>query len=290
MRDITLIDRVRDDETARRGFLALAKNVFGLDFAPWLQGGWWGEDYIPHALLAGDRVVANVSANVIRSAWRGEPKRFVQLGTVMTDPDYRGRGLARRLMEEVLARYREKCDGMYLYANDSVLDFYPKFGFERAAEWQYRKPVQRNGLPVRKLHMDAEEDRQTLLNAYLKYANPRSALPMAQNTGLLMFYCTQFLKDCVYEIPALDCVAVAEFEGDTMLLNDVFGAGAPLCEVLSALAAESTKTAALGFTPADPSSFHCGPRQEADTALFAQGELLPLLRENRVMFPLLSHA
>ena len=75
-----------------------------------------------------------------------------------------------------------------------------------------------------------------------------------------------------------------------MLLSDVFGADAPLTEVLSALAAESTKTAALGFTPVDPSGFDCEPRREAGTTLFAEGTLIPLLRENRVMFPLLSHA
>jgi GNAT superfamily N-acetyltransferase len=105
MHDFILCDRVRDDDTARRGFLSLAKMVFGLDFAPWLEGGWWGGDYIPHALMDGDKVAANVSANLIRSCWRGESKRFVQLGTVMTDPACRGQGLARRLMEEVVARY-----------------------------------------------------------------------------------------------------------------------------------------------------------------------------------------
>jgi GNAT superfamily N-acetyltransferase len=288
--EFTLCDRVRDDETARRGFLSLAKAVFSLDFTPWLEGGWWGGDYIPHALLDGDKVVANVSVNIIGSSWRGEAKRFIQLGTVMTDPDYRGRGLARRLMEEVTARYRNLCDGMYLYANDSVLDFYPKFGFERAEEWQYRKPVQRSGLPVRKLNMDDEEDRQNLLNAYQKYGNPCSALPVVGNTGLLMFYCAQFLKDCVYEIPSLGCVAVAEFDGDTMLLSDVFGADAPLTEVLSALATEGTKSAALGFTPAHAPGFVCEPRREAGATMFAEGTLIPLLRKNRVMFPLLSHA
>lgn len=290
MHDFILCDRVRDDDTARRGFLSLAKMVFGLDFAPWLEGGWWGGDYIPHALMDGDKVAANVSANLIRSCWRGEPKRFVQLGTVMTDPACRGQGLARRLMEEVVARYRENCDGMYLYANDSVLEFYPKFGFDRAEEWQYRAPVQKSGLMVRKLDMDLRANRQKLLDAYLKFGNPHSALPVVGNTGLLMFYCAQFLKDCVYEIPSLGCVAVAEFDRETMLLHDVYGSDAPLQAVLAALAAESTANAILGFTPADASGFTAEARREAGTTLFAEGSLLPLFRENRVMFPLLSHA
>ena len=52
----------------------------------------------------------------------------------MTRPGHRGRGLARRLMEEVLRDWSGRCDGMFLFANGTVLDFYPRFGFRRAAQ------------------------------------------------------------------------------------------------------------------------------------------------------------
>lgn len=289
-REYALCDRVREDETARRGFLNLANRVFGLDFMPWLAGGWWGGDYIPHALMDRSRVAANVSVNVIRSNWKGEEKRFVQLGTVMTDPEYRGRGLARRLMEEVLARCENTCDGVYLYANDSVLDFYPKFGFAPVEEYQYRLPVRKSGVPARRLNMAEPACRKKLADQYLLRGNPYSALPVMGNAGLLMFHCAQYLQEHIFEIPEYDAMAVARQDGETMLCYDVFGGGAPLREILNALAREETKTAALGFTPADFSGFDISLRREEDSTMFVQGELKGLFSGNRLMFPLLSHA
>ena len=288
--EYTFCDRVRNDEVARRGFLKLARQVFGLDFEPWRAGGWWGGDYIPHALMDGDQVVANVSANIIRTRVKSVDKAFIQIGTVMTDPAYRGRGLARHLMEEVMARYGGNSDGVYLYANDSVLDFYPKFGFVIAQEHQYSLPARKSGEPVRRLDVDDPSDRALLIETYLAHSNPHSALPVLGNTGLLMFYCGQFMKSCVYEIPGMDAVAVAEHDGGRMIVYDVFGGNAPLRDILNALAAEDTQTAVLGFTPSDVDGFSVEPHTEEDTALFVTGELAKLFLENRAMFPLLSHA
>jgi GNAT superfamily N-acetyltransferase len=60
----------------------------------------------------------------------GEKKRYIQLGTVMTHPDYQGQGLSRVLLKKAIADYRDKCDLIFSFANNSVLNFYPKFGFD----------------------------------------------------------------------------------------------------------------------------------------------------------------
>lgn len=52
----------------------------------------------------------------------------------MTHPNYRGQGLAKNLLNHVIAKYEDQYDFLYLFANDTVLDFYPKFGFERIEE------------------------------------------------------------------------------------------------------------------------------------------------------------
>ena len=52
----------------------------------------------------------------------------------MTDPDYRGKGYARLLMERVMEDIKD-ADGIYLYGNDSVAEFYPKFGFAESKEY-----------------------------------------------------------------------------------------------------------------------------------------------------------
>ena len=60
----------------------------------------------------------------------------------MTDPKYRGKGYSRILMEAIMKEYEGKVDGIYLYANDSVLDFYPRFGFTKRDEYQYVKQIE----------------------------------------------------------------------------------------------------------------------------------------------------
>ena len=121
------------DDALRRSFDALAQRTFGLTFEDWYQNGFWGDDYVPYSVVVDGAVAANVSVNRTDFVLDGEKKRFIQLGTVMTDERYRGRGMIRRLMAEVERDCAGKADGVYLFANDTVLDFYPKFGFRRAA-------------------------------------------------------------------------------------------------------------------------------------------------------------
>lgn len=63
----------------------------------------------------------------------------------MTAEPYRKQGLIREIMQEIDKDYGEKADGFYLFANDSVLDFYPKFGYRKAKEYQYSKAVSSTG-------------------------------------------------------------------------------------------------------------------------------------------------
>ncbi|GIO00553.1 hypothetical protein J5TS2_12210 [Brevibacillus halotolerans] len=52
----------------------------------------------------------------------------------MTHPDYRNKGLSGKLMHYIIDKYEKECDFIYLFANETVLDFYPKFGFEKLQE------------------------------------------------------------------------------------------------------------------------------------------------------------
>ena len=120
----------RDNDALRASFNELAGKVFGLSFENWYQNGFWKDNYIPYSVVIDGKVVANVSVNRCDVNYNGETKSLIQLGTVMTDPDHRGKGYARELMEKIISDYEGKVDGMYLFANDSVTSFYPLFGFK----------------------------------------------------------------------------------------------------------------------------------------------------------------
>jgi GNAT superfamily N-acetyltransferase len=132
-----LISHYRDNDRLRNSFIELAREIFGINFSSWLELGYWGGRYIPYSYADGDKIIANVSVNKLDFIVEGDSYRALQIGTVMTHPDYRSKGLSASLMNHILEEYKDKFDFMYLFANDSVLDFYPKFGFERMEEFLY---------------------------------------------------------------------------------------------------------------------------------------------------------
>jgi transposase len=62
-----------------------------------VKDGRYMEPYIDH-----DEVIANVSVSELQMLIEGQEVSALQIGTVMTHPEYRGKGLARKLMECVI--------------------------------------------------------------------------------------------------------------------------------------------------------------------------------------------
>ncbi|MCI8360683.1 MAG: GNAT family N-acetyltransferase [Clostridiales bacterium] len=279
---------IRTDAAARESFMDLARTVFGLDFSGWQAAGYWTDLYIPYALMDGPRAVANVSVNLMDMTYRGRPRRYIQLGTVMTHPNYRGRGLARRLMERVLADWRENCDGIYLFANHTVLDFYPKFGFRRAYEYACTTPLPQGGGKSRCRRLDTANPADLkLLRTAFDRSNPYSALAMEKNWGLLLFSCGFSLKDWVYYLEEEETAVIARLAGDTLECLDLFGPGRrPLPALLAQIGG---LRADLGFTPLDGTGCVFRPVETDDYLFVLEGGDMPFAAE-RLQFPVLSHA
>lgn len=281
---------IRANEKRRRSFFELAEDVFGLSFEPWFAQGYWMDKYTPYALFDGDRAVANVSVNLIDLVWPGVVKHCIQIGTVMTASDYRRAGLARYLMDRVLADWRDRAEAVYLFANDSVLDFYPKFGFHRALEYQSRAWIAAKAGPRVKLNMSDRSDRE-LLSRYYQKSNPFSALPMIDNRGLMMFHCSSYLKDCIYHLEDYQAVVIAEQEAGELICYDVYTDGrAPLADILSRLVMGEGQVVRFGFAlKGQLENASLSPLQN-DEALFFLSGRSNFWARHKLMFPLLSHA
>ena len=102
MPEARLVKNVRENDALRSSFDALAQRVFGISFEDWYLRGYWGEADRPYVLAEGETVLAGAAANLMDLRWDGEVHRCIQIGTVMTAPEARGRGLSRRLLEELL--------------------------------------------------------------------------------------------------------------------------------------------------------------------------------------------
>lgn len=282
----------KDNDEIRNGFNSLTRKTYGFDFEEWYQNGYWKNGYIPYAMLDGKDVVSNVSVNVIDFFDNGDKKRYIQIGTVMTDEKYRKQGLNRSLMEKVLEKWKGKCDLIYLFANDSVLEFYPKFGFISLPEYQHSKKILSNNSTskVIKLNMSDEKDKTFLIDKINKSVH-FSKFAMYNNESLIMFYCTSFMNQSVYYIKVLDVIVIAEFENDMLYLNDVFcSKNISLDDVIAMMANISIKKVVMGFTPKDTTSFDVMLLKEDDTTLFVIEDNLEVLKNRKIMFPILSHA
>lgn len=282
----------KDNDVLRSSFNALTRKTYGFDFEEWYQNGYWQERYIPYSLFDGVKTVSNASVNVIDFIYLGDKRRFIQIGTVMTDIEYRNQGLNRFLMEKVLEDWKGNCDLIYLFANDSVLDFYPKFGFEPAAEYQHSKDlsVVNPTSKAIKLDMSDNNNRVLLYNA-ISESVPFSQLAMKDNTSLVMFYCTSIMKESIYYIEDLETIVIADFAENTLYLNDVFCKyEVPLDAIISALANNEITKVIVGFTPIDTTLYEVFLLKEEDTTLFILDDKFKIFTNRKVMFPVLSHA
>jgi len=293
--DFRFIQNYQDDPDLRESFQQLTRKIYGFDFENWYQSGYWKDNYQPYSAAIGDRIVANVSVNPMVFSLNGEERRWVQIGTVMTDPEYRGQGLSRRLMEWVLSEWQEKCDMIFLFANDSVLDFYPRFGFVPRTEYQAVKQISPSDSTLQVRHMDlSDPQEQQLLYALAQNTFPQEKLSMLRNGNLILFYCRCFSRwdigTHVYHIPELNAAAIAEYDGDTLILYDVFAQQEiSLDEVIAALAKPEIRKVEPTFLPKDPAGWELSPYHAEDTTLFTLGKDGERFASEPLRFAELSH-
>ena len=278
----------RNNDALRASFNRLAEKTFGLNFENWYKNGFWKDNYIPYSVVIDGVVVSNVSVNACNMNYKGRIVKLIQLGTIMTDNDHRGKGYARALMEEVLRDYDGKVDGIYLFANDSVLEFYPKFGFKEAKEYQYSKDVtisgecKAKGVPLKdKIDFDRTVE-------IFDTRKQNAQLYMVENPGLYMFYLSQFMTEKLFYIEECNSYAVAEIEDDTLILHTIIGDGA-VDEVIEAFGSQ-VKKAVLCFTPNDARGFEKSELHEEDTTFFVQGKFFEDSRDDEYMMQAITHA
>lgn len=282
----------KHDQEIRSSFNELTKATFEFNFENWYLNGYWNDNYIPYSLLHKNKVISNVSVSKMELIIENEKKIGIQIGTVMTDKNYRNRGLSKFIMKQVIKEWKEKSNFIYLFANDSVLDFYPKFDFEVIDQYQYSKQVSINNTlesSLKKLNIDDKYDKELFLSTV--YDSSRiSKLSMQNNTSLIMFYCLSFKKNSIYYLEKLKTAIVMDIEDSTLYLNDVFSKErVKLNDVIQLITNKTIKRVILGFTPLDETDYQRSLLKTGDT-LFVIKDKVSYFKNNKWMFPVLSHA
>ena len=285
---MNIIHGYRNDKALRDSFNRLAEQTFGLNFEGWYQNGFWKENYDPHSIVVDGEVVSNVSVNRTDLMIGGRQYRILQLGTVMTAEHSRGRGYGRASMEYIEKEYAD-ADGIYLFANDTVVDYYPRFGFRPAREMAYSKFFGLTGEnKVEQVLMDGPAAWEKLAAAMAR-STFREGCPMVGNPGLIFFYVSQFMQEAVYFIPHLDAWVIAEPEEGSLTIHNIFADSAVTIEEV-ARAFGNVDRVHLGFAPADPTGWEISELREEDTHFFVKGAVFEEFEERGLRIPSLSHA
>lgn len=241
-----------EDRAWHEAFLSFVPRVFrSIDFRTWHGYGGWDERYRAFALAEGGRLVASASLQRMELVLHGRRVRGWQLGAVGTLPEHRRRGLQNEILPRLL-EHTGPDDVVFLFANPTVLDFYPRFGFERVAERHFvaahRAPP--SGEPLRALDLASAGDRALLARVAAAAEPVTTRFGARDYGGIVLWYWCNFFPRALRYAPEHDAIVVADQTGAVLHLYDVL-APAPLelRPLLPRLIAGPIEQIEFGFLP-----------------------------------------
>ncbi|NOU98525.1 GNAT family N-acetyltransferase [Paenibacillus planticolens] len=257
MEELKFFTDYKNNETLRKSFFELADRTFGLKFESWYQKGFWDEQrYIPFSYVDGDVVIANVSVNILDFIMNDEKKKAIQIGTVMTHPDYRKRGLSASLMNKVLEEYENKYDFMYLFANKAVLDFYPKFGFNAVEENIFSMKITPNQCAdkgVKRLNGKLTDELDFIYNFSSKRIPISQRFGTDHSQGIFMYYCLNVFSDDIYYLEEEDVIVIYIKENNQIDIFDIISRKEfNIQDILKKIAGNEIERVVFHFTPDYP--------------------------------------
>jgi predicted N-acetyltransferase YhbS len=286
LQPLTITSRDRQWHDA---FIDYVPKVFPrVSFRRWHALGGWDEDYLAFAIAEGTTIVASASLQRMKIVLRGEWITGWQLGAVGVVPGWRGRGLQRQIMPRLLAAVGEQ-DLVFLFANDTVLDFYPLFGFRRVVESVFAAEycVEPAGDPLRALSIDRADDRALLARISAAAAPTSVEFAARDYGGILLWYWANFYDGCFYYCEPEDAIIVAEHEGGVLRICDVLARSVfDLRPYLPRIAKAAAQRVEFGFTPGAWWNDARAVAEYADSPLFIRGA--HALPQKRFKFPMLA--
>lgn len=295
-----LLKGYQDNTVLRNSFFKLANRIFQLNLSEWHDFGFWSNDYIPYSIIENNEVISNASANIMSFFLKDKQKKFIQIGTVMTKEEYRNQGYASCLIKSIIDDYPD-ADGFYLFANAGAVNFYPRLGFRCLQEFIYSTDVSTHGNHLVKTPKKIKQkDEPIFQNAKIidcrseikfiqsiaEHRSTVSSFQMQGNTGLTMFHLLSASR--LEYLEPLNAVIAAELSGDTLAIFDIYSPRPIRTEDFIDYLPPNVKSIDFGYTP-----FSFTTRREkvdAEDRLYVQGKGFDAIDNNKLCFPLFSHA
>jgi len=219
-----IIENYRDQKKFRNQFLNLTKIIFpSIDFVEWYKQGYWADEYIPFSIFENEQIISNVSISKMNILVNGEIKNALQFGTVGTLPNYRKKGLSRILMEYVFDKYKDSFDLHYLFANETVTEFYPKFGFIRQPEVYFQRTIQMPQANFSALKIDLNNlEHKRIVTELINKRKPLTKKFGAIDYGFVTWwYIINFHSNELYYLPDEQIIFIAGEENNDLHIFDI---------------------------------------------------------------------
>lgn len=222
---LQLVSDYKHQDGLRLSFNRLAQATFGIDFEAWYQKGAWDGTYVCYSFAEGERIVANVSVSHMTLLLDGQAVPATQLGTVMTHPDYRGRGLIRKLLDTALASSAGRTGNVFLFANPTVAGLYPKWGFRRSPFYRFR--TERDSLPgggrqalLHRLDVNNPEDWALIVRLARERAPVSRKCDAVGSSSIFLWYCLNVFPGELYYAEELKLLLAYRIHDGTVELMD----------------------------------------------------------------------
>jgi GNAT superfamily N-acetyltransferase len=253
MNDYVLLIR-HSDRAWHDHFFSFVTSIFkggGRTFFTWGARGGWIEGYDVIAVVVDDRIVSTVGRHSMRYVINGEARSGYQLGAIATHADYRNRGLARRLMSKVLGELDAPDQPVILFANPSVLDLYPRFGFHRLAQTRFigQIDVRPADALAPTLDLASPTDRAWLANHCARASALGQRLAARDYYPPMLFNLTRQPR-MIFRLDLFGAVVIVHQDGDRLMIQDLL-ATRPfrLADALPYVCAQPVRTLEFGFHP-----------------------------------------
>ena len=212
----------------------------------------WTAVSTPFVRLEGGRVVGHVGLIELPLVVGGRPVRVGSIHAVCTDPERRGRGLGRALMQEALGAADERFDTLVL--TTLIPEFYAAFGFRPVLEYAFTRALPSSGQRPSaggRVLTEGPDDRR-LLRRLLADRAPVSERFGSREDGVAFTIGVMLTwgdLSRVHYHAALDVLTVHEVRARTLVLYDVVGATIPPLEELAAAIGADTERVVAFFAP-----------------------------------------
>lgn len=194
-------------------------------------------------------------------------------------------------MKHVIEKYENEYDFIYLFANDEVLNFYPKFGFEKVIETSYELDVsqlkKKEGL-IRKLDKEREEDYKTIVRLASKRQPISQRLGIQDDIWPLLVYCFYEFRENLYYLEDEDVIVIADRTEGILHIYDILSLKTiDLDTIIEKIAMQNDRKIEFHFIP-EGSKYSISSvfKEIPDNTLFLRTKDTVL---KGILFPMTSH-